>query len=307
MVMPRRKDKQIDALLKLPWWVSAAFGVLAFLGLRWGLPAIDGGQQSSPFIRPRFRRPSPLGAPATLLEQVGNVLRAEGRTSWRRITSPFGNRLHITASGMFNARPWRCWAHPNGFTRTPCHCLQASACESSAMMMMRGGQRLNAGQRSLQTRASVTRARDKPKKFTLPTQSKYVFFLKRDCTQARRPTVTLQPNIAGQEIPFRGGVPRKLLSATVWRLRRISPHICDPPRIPKTRTRPCPFTIGSSQGNFVGSDHALRKGQRQTFSLKIGNVPWKKLLGSVSKAGIKRETLVHHRYRIQGAWCNLGK
>jgi restriction system protein len=44
--MPRQNESFGDLLLKLPWWVSAALGVLAFGGLRWGLP-IWAGQDNT--------------------------------------------------------------------------------------------------------------------------------------------------------------------------------------------------------------------------------------------------------------------
>jgi restriction system protein len=37
--MRRQKESLGEMLLKAPWWVSAALGVLVFIGLRWGLPA----------------------------------------------------------------------------------------------------------------------------------------------------------------------------------------------------------------------------------------------------------------------------
>jgi len=55
------------------------------------------------------------------------------------------NRLHISPSGTCNAFPWRCWGHPKGFTRTPCHYSPASVSAFSAMMMKRAGARWNAG------------------------------------------------------------------------------------------------------------------------------------------------------------------
>lgn len=44
--MPRQKESFGHLLLKLPWWVSAALGVTAFAGLRWGLP-IWAGQDNT--------------------------------------------------------------------------------------------------------------------------------------------------------------------------------------------------------------------------------------------------------------------
>jgi restriction system protein len=43
--MRRRRESNAELLLKLPWWVSAALGVLAFIGLRWGLPIWAGNDQ----------------------------------------------------------------------------------------------------------------------------------------------------------------------------------------------------------------------------------------------------------------------
>jgi len=40
--MSRRKEKISDLLLMAPWWVSAGLGVLAYVGLRWILPALAG-------------------------------------------------------------------------------------------------------------------------------------------------------------------------------------------------------------------------------------------------------------------------
>jgi restriction system protein len=44
--MPRQNESFGEILLKLPWWVSAFLGVLAFGGLRWGLP-IWAGQDNT--------------------------------------------------------------------------------------------------------------------------------------------------------------------------------------------------------------------------------------------------------------------
>jgi len=40
--MSRQKESNAELLLKLPWWISAAMGVLAFAALRWGVPAWAG-------------------------------------------------------------------------------------------------------------------------------------------------------------------------------------------------------------------------------------------------------------------------
>ncbi len=44
--MRRQKTSFAELLLKLPWWVSAAFGIVAFAGVRWGLP-IWAGQNNT--------------------------------------------------------------------------------------------------------------------------------------------------------------------------------------------------------------------------------------------------------------------
>jgi restriction system protein len=44
--MRRQKDSLWEILLKLPWWVSALLGLLAFAGIRWGLPALAGNDNS---------------------------------------------------------------------------------------------------------------------------------------------------------------------------------------------------------------------------------------------------------------------
>lgn len=46
MTMRRQRESFGEILLKLPWWVSALLGLLAFAGVRWGLPAWAGNDQS---------------------------------------------------------------------------------------------------------------------------------------------------------------------------------------------------------------------------------------------------------------------
>jgi len=36
--MRRKSESPVEILVKLPWWVSAAIGGVAFIILRWGLP-----------------------------------------------------------------------------------------------------------------------------------------------------------------------------------------------------------------------------------------------------------------------------
>jgi restriction system protein len=42
----RQKESFGDLLLKLPWWVSAALGVLIFIAMRWGLPVWAGNDNA---------------------------------------------------------------------------------------------------------------------------------------------------------------------------------------------------------------------------------------------------------------------
>lgn len=44
--MRRQKESLGEILFKAPWWVSAAIGVAAFGGLRWGLPAWAGSDNT---------------------------------------------------------------------------------------------------------------------------------------------------------------------------------------------------------------------------------------------------------------------
>ena len=44
--MRRQKESFGEILLKLPWWVSAMLGLLAFGGVRWGLPAWAGNDNT---------------------------------------------------------------------------------------------------------------------------------------------------------------------------------------------------------------------------------------------------------------------
>src|ERR1019366_10208396 len=59
--MSQRKENFSDLLLRAPWWVSAGLGLLAYVGLRWILPAfagqdklaqavIDGLSNFAPFV-----------------------------------------------------------------------------------------------------------------------------------------------------------------------------------------------------------------------------------------------------------------
>ena len=48
--MPRQKESKAEFLIKLPWWVSAALGVLIFIVMVWIIPAqLDHNQALHPF------------------------------------------------------------------------------------------------------------------------------------------------------------------------------------------------------------------------------------------------------------------
>jgi restriction system protein len=48
--MPRKRESNLELLLKLPWWVSATLGVLVFVVMRWVIPArIDQNPSLHPF------------------------------------------------------------------------------------------------------------------------------------------------------------------------------------------------------------------------------------------------------------------
>lgn len=77
--MPRQKESPLEIMLKLPWWVSAAIGVLAFIALRWIIPAkIDQNPSLHSFavVLPRLAF-LPLGLFA--LTAIGSLLFAKKR------------------------------------------------------------------------------------------------------------------------------------------------------------------------------------------------------------------------------------
>lgn len=58
--MPRRNESPLEFLLKLPWWISATLGVLAFIGLHWGLPVWAGDVSARQMIAKGFAPLAPL-------------------------------------------------------------------------------------------------------------------------------------------------------------------------------------------------------------------------------------------------------
>src|SRR5664280_3146461 len=53
--MRRQNESFPELLLKSPWWISASLGVLAFFGLRWGLPLWAGTDKNLQMIANGFR------------------------------------------------------------------------------------------------------------------------------------------------------------------------------------------------------------------------------------------------------------
>ncbi len=48
--MPRQKESKAEFLIKLPWWVSAVFGVIIYIAMAWIIPAqLDHNQTLHPF------------------------------------------------------------------------------------------------------------------------------------------------------------------------------------------------------------------------------------------------------------------
>jgi restriction system protein len=58
--MPRHKESFGELLLKLPWWVSALLGLLAFAGLRWGPPVWAANDSSRQIIAKPIAQAAPL-------------------------------------------------------------------------------------------------------------------------------------------------------------------------------------------------------------------------------------------------------
>ncbi|MGO8835995.1 MAG: restriction endonuclease [Limisphaerales bacterium] len=56
----RQNESPGEILFKAPWWISAAIGVLAFVGLRWGLPAWAGDVSARQMIAKGIVPLSPL-------------------------------------------------------------------------------------------------------------------------------------------------------------------------------------------------------------------------------------------------------
>ena len=60
--MGQRKEKFGDLLLMAPWWVSASLGVLAYIGLRWILPAFAGQDKLVQVVIAELSKYAPFAA-----------------------------------------------------------------------------------------------------------------------------------------------------------------------------------------------------------------------------------------------------
>src|ERR1700739_731219 len=58
--MSRRRESNLELLLKLPWWVSATLGVIAFAVLRYGPPAWAGDVNARQIIAKSIPPLAPL-------------------------------------------------------------------------------------------------------------------------------------------------------------------------------------------------------------------------------------------------------
>jgi restriction system protein len=96
--MPRKRESNLELLLKLPWWVSAALGVLVFVAMRWFIPAkIDQNASRHPFTVALVKL-SPLPLLLFALIAVGSYL--------------FGKKRHrlvndLTSLEKLRETPWK--------------------------------------------------------------------------------------------------------------------------------------------------------------------------------------------------------
>jgi restriction system protein len=80
--MSQRNEKFGDLLLRAPWWVSAGLGVLAYVGLRWILPAFAGQDK---LVQTFFVGLSPLAPFAALVFGIMAVASALFGVKRRRL------------------------------------------------------------------------------------------------------------------------------------------------------------------------------------------------------------------------------
>ena len=77
--MPRNRQSNLELLLKLPWWVSAALGVISFAALRWGLPAWAGDVNARQIIAKGVSTLTPLPLLFFALIAIGSFMFARKR------------------------------------------------------------------------------------------------------------------------------------------------------------------------------------------------------------------------------------
>ncbi len=76
----RRQNKSFaELLLKLPWWVSAAFGIVAFAGVRWGLPMWAGDDNTRQMLAKGIVPLAPLALLLFGIFAVGSFVFAKKR------------------------------------------------------------------------------------------------------------------------------------------------------------------------------------------------------------------------------------
>lgn len=77
--MFRRRESNLELLLKAPWWISAALGLISFSALRWGLPAWAGDVNARQMIAKGVSPLAPLPLLFFSLIAFGSFLFAKKR------------------------------------------------------------------------------------------------------------------------------------------------------------------------------------------------------------------------------------
>jgi restriction system protein len=75
--MPRQKESNLELLLKAPWWISAALGVISFAALRWALPAWAGDVNARQMIAKGVSPLAPLPLLLFALIAIGSFVFAK--------------------------------------------------------------------------------------------------------------------------------------------------------------------------------------------------------------------------------------
>ncbi len=78
--MPRHRESNFELLLKAPWWISAALGVISFATLRWGFPVWAGDANARQMIAKGVSPLAPLPLLFFALIAVGSFLFAKKRS-----------------------------------------------------------------------------------------------------------------------------------------------------------------------------------------------------------------------------------